>query len=447
MKKKSVVRNLSWQKGVTMKFVKGQGTSKGLVKGQGSSKVAIPNSKSNGKNINSKEYKESEDYNEEEDDNGWSNSQSEDFVDEEEDEQSSSEVEKSEGHRVCSRGEVIKTRFENIRKPPNIVCRVESFCLEVEKFDNDQRQVRGDGTIVFGDGGMLSLGAKQVWSVLGIPMRPNPVPTHVHMRSRRSSGKILSLGGDEQDEEDFMTSFMIVCSFTMSWLCDTAGRFQNKFLRDGFRSRCGACVVFLLIFYLDHLERVSVQWGVYPRIKPINIAYGEPHPMIPRKGKGLKGRVEENDVISNVVEKVLTRLAPRLVTLVEETNTASNGKGSLYTSGSGPKEVFMPILEVSKKKGEHWWCLAVDFKEKQIWMLDSFVKDPFAAHADIKTESVQGLDVLAGAHPKWEKFVNLKNKVFLEDAYNKFNVVKDKLEGIIPKERRASKRNGYVTTQ
>ncbi|XP_021722015.1 uncharacterized protein LOC110689546 [Chenopodium quinoa] len=229
---------------------------------------------------------------------------------------------RSEGHRVCARGEVIRTHFENVGKQPNIVCRVESFCVAVQKFDDDRRQlvrrmgfegllcldmkniprqfcywlmtrVGAHGTVVFGDGVMLPLGAKQVRYILGIPMGANLVPTHVDMECEEEfqnvnriidlygvgskketislaaasrvmcplddSGEIFPLGDDEQDQEDFMTAFMVVvlgklictttnssnmaralvpvvtvasraidfdwCSFTLAWLCDTAARF------------------------------------------------------------------------------------------------------------------------------------------------------------------------------------------------------------------------------
>ncbi|XP_021722013.1 uncharacterized protein LOC110689545 isoform X1 [Chenopodium quinoa] len=87
----------------------------------------------------------------------------------------------------------------------------------------------------------------------------------------------------------------------------------------------------------------------------------------------------------------------------------------------------MPVLDLSVKDGDHWWCLAVDFVEKQIWIIDSLVKEPFEAHADIVTElvslsntitgfmlkfwhliwwcsiniQVQDLDVLAGSNRQW----------------------------------------------
>ncbi|XP_021747384.1 uncharacterized protein LOC110713234 [Chenopodium quinoa] len=45
----------------------------------------------------------------------------------------------SEGQKVCERGEVLMTHFENVGKPPNIVCRVESFCEDVDNIRSDER--------------------------------------------------------------------------------------------------------------------------------------------------------------------------------------------------------------------------------------------------------------------------------------------------------------------
>uniref|UniRef100_A0A803M294 Uncharacterized protein n=1 Tax=Chenopodium quinoa TaxID=63459 RepID=A0A803M294_CHEQI len=60
------------------------------------------------------------------------------------------------------------------------------------------------------------------------------------------------------------------CTFIIEWLCDTAHRFQEKFLRDGFRSGCGGSFLFVMIFYLVHLHRKLVEWGVFPRVKVWN---------------------------------------------------------------------------------------------------------------------------------------------------------------------------------
>ncbi|XP_021722014.1 uncharacterized protein LOC110689545 isoform X2 [Chenopodium quinoa] len=152
----------------------------------------------------------------------------------------------------------------------------------------------------------------------------------------------------------------------------------------------------------------------------------------------------------------------------------------------------MPVLDLSVKDGDHWWCLAVDFVEKQIWIIDSLVKEPFEAHADIVTELVQDLDVLAGSNRQWvldqmcncphrvmempqqtdtyscgvlmlscikhcavtfytphvlEKSINIRTKIFLEDLHSKFNAMKVNLKGLINEDRRgAGKRNGSVTT-
>ena len=91
---------------------------------------------------------------------------------------------------------------------PNIVCRVESFCLSVSAFDSKRKdlvrrmgfgalleldmkniprqfcywlmaRVREDATMVFGEGEILPMGPKQVRCVLGIPMGSKPVPMDI----------------------------------------------------------------------------------------------------------------------------------------------------------------------------------------------------------------------------------------------------------------------------
>uniref|UniRef100_A0A803LU18 Ubiquitin-like protease family profile domain-containing protein n=1 Tax=Chenopodium quinoa TaxID=63459 RepID=A0A803LU18_CHEQI len=186
----------------------------------------------------------------------------------------------------------------------------------------------------------------------------------------------------ESDEEEFMVAFLIVvlgkhlctttnssnlvaslipsltvatqaseydwCTFTMDWLCDSAHRFQAKFLRDGFRSGSG-----------DHLHRRPLQWGVFPRVKvwnssqikaalmedkisrdeygkllALDIAYGEEHPLDPRDKECMripvtagtatlashnqeKEREKVDDVVAVVLDKVMEKLTPRLETFVE----------------------------------------------------------------------------------------------------------------------------------
>uniref|UniRef100_A0A803N8S1 Uncharacterized protein n=1 Tax=Chenopodium quinoa TaxID=63459 RepID=A0A803N8S1_CHEQI len=146
-------------------------------------------------------------------------------------------------------------------------------------------RVGAEETVVFGDRGVLPLGAKQFWSIHGIPMGENRVPTYVDMECEeelKKVNRIIDMYGAGSTKD------------TISLVAPS----KKKFLKDSFRSGYGGCLVFLLIFYLDHLQRVPVQWGV-----------GEQHPMIPREDEVH----DQNDV----VDKVLTRIAPRLVTLVE----------------------------------------------------------------------------------------------------------------------------------
>uniref|UniRef100_A0A803M9I7 Ubiquitin-like protease family profile domain-containing protein n=1 Tax=Chenopodium quinoa TaxID=63459 RepID=A0A803M9I7_CHEQI len=355
-------------------------------------------------------------------------------------------VPKLEGHKVLSKGEVLKTHHDNVGKYPNIVCRVESFCDSVKLFDSRRKQlveqmgfgglleldmdniprqffywlmarVLEDGTMVFGEGEVLSLCASQVRAVLGIPMGSKPVPMDIGededkimlvkslydvygvgpkqetISLKRVSEVLCPVDSEnnpvplvtESDEEEFMVAFLIVvlgkllctttnssnlaaslipsltvatqaseydwCTFTMDWLCDSAHRFQAKFLRDGFRSGSGDIL-------LDHLHRRPLQWGVFPRVKvwnssqikaalmedkisrdeygkllALDIAYEE-HPLDPRDKECMrrpvtagtttlashnqeKEREKVDDVVAVVLDKVMEKLTPRLETFVE----------------------------------------------------------------------------------------------------------------------------------
>ncbi|XP_021729951.1 uncharacterized protein LOC110696930 isoform X2 [Chenopodium quinoa] len=255
-----------------------------------------------------------------------------------------------------------------LQQYPNIVCRVESFCKVVKVFDLRRRalvtemgfeglldldmknipsqfcywlmtRVVPDGTMVFGNSEILPLGPAQVRSVLGLPMDAEKVHLDIgendeeQVQKMRRNFNLYGVGAnketislkfasdalcpldesgepiplaDEVEEEDFMTTFLLValgkvvcattnnsnfpktlipaltvateaikydwCSLTFEWLCDTANRFQRKFQKDGYRSGCGGSLLFAMIYYLDHLHRVPLKWGVYPRVKVWNSA-------------------------------------------------------------------------------------------------------------------------------------------------------------------------------
>ncbi|XP_021722345.1 uncharacterized protein LOC110689827 [Chenopodium quinoa] len=57
------------------------------------------------------------------------------------------------------------------------------------------------------------------------------------------------------------------CTMVYNWLIDCVKVFADKFDENGFAAGCGGCSLFVLVFYLDHLHRPPVRWGVLPRIK------------------------------------------------------------------------------------------------------------------------------------------------------------------------------------
>ncbi|XP_021769662.1 uncharacterized protein LOC110733894 [Chenopodium quinoa] len=136
---------------------------------------------------------------------------------------------------------------------------------------------------------------------------------------------------------------------------------------------------------------------------------------------------------------------------------------------------------------KHWWCLVMDLVKKQFWMIDSLYWDPYEDHAELLTKLVKAVDVLfqlkdplweLGSLDKWPQKVvdmvketdtfscgvlmlgcikhcarssfdtsfpldkNLRKTLFLEDANNYYNELRDKFDDIRPKERIWPKRTG-----
>lgn len=120
-------------------------------------------------------------------------------------------------------------------------------------------------------------------------------------------------------------------------------------MRDGYRSGYGGSFLFVMIFYLDHLHRKPLKWGVFPRVTVWNsveiraalmedkvtrdeygkllaydIAYGEENPLVTRDadclGKDvslLTDNEQMNAMLTDVVDKMISKFTPKLETLVE----------------------------------------------------------------------------------------------------------------------------------
>uniref|UniRef100_A0A803N9N0 Ubiquitin-like protease family profile domain-containing protein n=1 Tax=Chenopodium quinoa TaxID=63459 RepID=A0A803N9N0_CHEQI len=301
---------------------------------------------------------------------------------------------------------------------------------------------------------------------------------------KAASSVLCPLGTDQKhmpllteiDEEEFMVAFFIVvlgkllctttnssnlasslipcvtvashaneydwCTFTMDWLCDTARRFQSKFMRDGYRSGCGGSFLFVMIFYLDHLHWKPLKWGVFPRVTVWNsveiratlmedkvtrdeygkllaydIAYGEEHPLVTRDddcvGKDvspLTNNEQMNDMLTDVVDKMIAKFTPKLETLVEGVVEKCFSSFVSKMTGMGLDrnlddllliQVFVPVL-VPQKNAEHWFCLALELKSQRIWMIDFMYDDLFCTHEAIVEILVKALEVLLQiSNPMW----------------------------------------------
>uniref|UniRef100_A0A803MEV2 Ubiquitin-like protease family profile domain-containing protein n=1 Tax=Chenopodium quinoa TaxID=63459 RepID=A0A803MEV2_CHEQI len=70
------------------------------------------------------------------------------------------------------------------------------------------------------------------------------------------------------------------------------------------------------------------------------------------------------------------------------------------------ESVFVPVLDTAQKDAEHWYCLALDLKGRQIWMIDSLYDDAYSRHEKIVTKliMIEALGVLLNiSDPNWEQ--------------------------------------------
>ncbi|XP_021731289.1 uncharacterized protein LOC110698199 [Chenopodium quinoa] len=51
---------------------------------------------------------------------------------------------------------------------------------------------------------------------------------------------------------------------------DSVSSFACRFYASGY-ARCGGCCIFVVLFYLERLNRDLVDWGVFPHIKAWNM--------------------------------------------------------------------------------------------------------------------------------------------------------------------------------
>ncbi|XP_021727198.1 uncharacterized protein LOC110694316 isoform X3 [Chenopodium quinoa] len=111
------------------------------------------------------------------------------------------------------------------------------------------------------------------------------------------------------------------CELVLCKLMDSICSFARRFYANGYAGGCGGCAMFVVIYYLDRLNRDLIQWGVYPRIKVWNmkqiwkagkcdrlrtgdygclgvldVAYGEYHPREARDTEGPMTKTEYPDM-------------------------------------------------------------------------------------------------------------------------------------------------------
>ncbi|XP_056690868.1 uncharacterized protein [Spinacia oleracea] len=172
------------------------------------------------------------------------------------------------------------------------------------------------------------------------------------------------------------------CEFCHTWLLDYGDACQRKIDHQGYAAGTGGCVLFLLIFYLDHLCRHPVRWDAFPRIKvwtqeevdeaknrdrkasedygritTVDVVYGDPHPLYDREGRR-SPVVEVAEMVAQMTSSEWRR------TLAQEVT----------------EMVYVPVVD-----NGHWWCVAFALKDQKIWFIDSMYTNPASEHSgDVK---------------------------------------------------------------
>uniref|UniRef100_A0A803NDK3 Uncharacterized protein n=1 Tax=Chenopodium quinoa TaxID=63459 RepID=A0A803NDK3_CHEQI len=88
------------------------------------------------------------------------------------------------------------------------------------------------------------------------------------------------------------------CSPVLQKLMYSVAMFARRFYSVGFASGCAGCLIFIVILYLDRLNRHPVHWGYFPRLETLDVAYGETHPTKARDSNGPGGSTERSCCVS-----------------------------------------------------------------------------------------------------------------------------------------------------
>ncbi|XP_021758961.1 uncharacterized protein LOC110723872 isoform X2 [Chenopodium quinoa] len=115
------------------------------------------------------------------------------------------------------------------------------------------------------------------------------------------------------------------CGLVIDFFMESVSSFACRFYGSGYAVGCGGCSIFVVLFYLDRLNRNPVDWGVSPRIKVwtmklirsacradrttlngdygklgmLDVAYGEHHPRCARDIEA-PGPIEQGACLSSV---------------------------------------------------------------------------------------------------------------------------------------------------
>ncbi|XP_021723293.1 uncharacterized protein LOC110690724 isoform X2 [Chenopodium quinoa] len=356
------------------------------------------------------------------------------------------------GGEVKSKGEVLLQHLQNRCRPANTSCRIESFGIICNSFDDRRKRwVREMGfgglleiggnmnlprqlaywlmtrvdpfncTLTAQDGRVYRLSQNQVHWVLGIPNGGLPVPTYQTIdnvalqkvnRIMDRYGKIWSSkcsrtgreyifegiqvnadliasveGEWEEDQaEEFKTVFLLLslemllcpnkssrlasdlvplltcaaraadydwCSLVLQKLMCSVAMFARRFYSVRFASGCAGCLIFMVVLYLDRLNRHPVHWGYFPRLEvwnmeeirlaisedripnggdfgqlgTLDVAYGETHPTEARVSNGPGGSTERSCCVSVCFRSKTTRMRkPKLKKVYGKPTADMSGK-------------------------------------------------------------------------------------------------------------------------
>uniref|UniRef100_A0A803N6D2 Uncharacterized protein n=1 Tax=Chenopodium quinoa TaxID=63459 RepID=A0A803N6D2_CHEQI len=243
---------------------------------------------------------------------------------------------KSVGGRLKEVGKVIETFQQYEKISMNVNCPLETFGRVLGKFDETKTQIvrdMGFGTLFYAVGKRLPrqlaywLCTRVHW-VLDLPHGQRLIPTKVVDQEVEDSLWIKYRTINNSETEGITRKTLIEaleapsavassaklynwCSLILDELLHAMASFAKRFYNNGFAHGSGGCTLFLLLMYLDRLNKISLEWNEFLRLKCLDVSYGGDagHPLKAKDCFLAKRKREEADeVVADIDDEDLAWL-------------------------------------------------------------------------------------------------------------------------------------------